>query len=82
MSIKIPCEYHHPEGRECEEGKVLIFGEMGGRPPETITCPQCHGAGMVEVERQVIVDELEESLEELEELNDKIERLKRYLIPA
>lgn len=44
----IPCDYSQYNSRQCEDGKVLIYGEMGGPPPEIITCPKCNGTGTLQ----------------------------------
>lgn len=77
--ITIPCDYSPPDGRQCEKGQVLIYGEMGGRPPETITCPKCNGAGKIEVEQSVIEEQIAELVEEREEINRELYRLRRLI---
>jgi hypothetical protein len=77
--ITIPCDYHHPEGTGCEEGRVLIYGEMGGRPPQTIDCPKCKGAGKIEVEESVIEAQIADLVEERQEINQELYRLRRLL---
>ncbi len=81
--ITIPCDYTPPEGgRTCDKGEVLIYGEMGGPLPRTITCPKCHGTGEIKVARSVIVDRINELVDELFEINDEIRELKKLLTPA
>jgi hypothetical protein len=78
--ITIPCDYSPPEGgKTCEEGTVLIYGEMGGRPPETIICPKCKGAGKIEVEQSVIEAQIADLVEEREEINQELYRLRRLI---
>lgn len=79
IMITIPCEYQHPQGRACEEGRVLVYGEHGGPPPEINTCPQCKGAGVIQVERSKIEGEIEDLCEELNDIYDRIRTLKGYL---
>jgi len=78
--ITIPCDYIPPEGgRQCEEGQVLIYGEMGGPLPRTITCPKCGGAGKIEVEQSVIEAQIADLVEEREEINQELYRLRRLI---
>ena len=78
--IEIPCDYNHPQGGPCEEGQVLIYGEMGGRPPETITCPRCGGTGKTKVSVATIRTQIKEMDEEREELVRQIFRLRQLLL--
>jgi hypothetical protein len=80
--ITIPCDYKHPEGKQCEQGVVLIYGEMGGQPPQTITCPQCKGAGKIEVEESVIQEKINDLVDERKEINKELYRLRRLLFQS
>jgi len=77
--ITIPCEYHHPEGTVCENGHVLIYGEHGGRLPETIVCPNCQGERFVQVEKSEIEERIKDLEEERDMVSEEISRLKSYL---
>lgn len=75
--IKIPCDY-----TDCEEGKVVIYGEIGSHtpdPPRTITCPKCKGAGKIEVEQSVIEEQIAALVEERETINQELYRLRRLI---
>ena len=63
IMIKIKCDFVHPEGTACDEGRVLIYGEMGGRLPQRIQCPKCKGEGVVYVEPSVIQEKINKASE-------------------
>lgn len=75
----IPCDYHQYDSRPCENGKVLIYGEMGGRLPETIVCPKCNGIGTIEVPESFILQKIAELTEDRDEIDKEIEDWKAYL---
>jgi len=83
--IIIPCDFRHPHGTYCsdedlcEKGQVLIYGEMGGRPPETITCPKCNGLGKIEVARSEIESQISDLIDERDVINSEIKRFRRHL---
>ena len=84
--IKIKCDYIHPEGTACDEGRVLIYGEMGGRLPQRIQCPKCKGEGVVYVETSVIQEKIDELnryknhlIKEIKNLDREIEFFENYL---
>ena len=71
--------YWAAETAGCENGKVLIYGEMGGRPPEIITCPQCNGVGKIQVSREYVQEQIDDLVDEREEINERIKTLQSYL---
>lgn len=75
----IPCEYYRHDTAGCDKGKLLIYGEMGGRPPEIITCPACGGTGTIEVEESFILQKIADLTEERDEIDSEIEEWKVYL---
>jgi transcription initiation factor IIE alpha subunit len=76
----IPCDYVPSKpGRQCKDGKLLIYGEMGGPPPETITCPKCGGDGTIEVPESDILQKIAELTDERDEIDKEIEEWKAYL---
>lgn len=75
----IPCDYSQYDSPGCDKGKLLIYGEMGGRPPEIITCPACGGTGTIEVEESSILQKIADLTEERDEIDNEIEELKAYL---
>lgn len=77
--ITIPCDYRHPQGTYCKDGQVLIYGEMGGRLPETIVCPKCQGENYIQTERSKIEEMIKDLEEERDEISEEIARLKSYL---
>ena len=84
--IKIKCDYIHPEGTACDAGRVLIYGEMGGRLPQRIQCPKCKGEGVVYVETSVIQEKIDELnryknhlIKEIKNLDREIEFFENYL---
>jgi len=78
--IMIPCDYSPPEGGTiCEKGQVVIYGEMGGRPPQTIICPKCNGVGKIEIEESVIENKIADLVAEREEINQELYRLRRLI---
>jgi len=77
--ITIPCDYRHEQGEACKKGNVLIYGEMGGRPPETIVCPKCKGLGTIEVPKSEIMIEISDRQDEILWIKDEIIRLEKLL---
>ena len=79
----IPCDYILESfgrgSRQCEGGKVLIYGEMGGPPPEIIVCPQCKGVGTLQVPESFILQKIAELTEDRNEIDEEIEKWKAYL---
>lgn len=75
-SVKIPCEYKQSDSAVCHGGKLLIYGEMGYRLPEWITCPKCNGTGFVIVSNK----ELKEAIKSLDEEIAILKKERRELI--
>lgn len=75
----ILCDYSQYNSRQCEDGKVLIYGEMGGPPPEIITCPKCNGTGTLQVPESFILQKIAELTEERDAIDEEVEEWKAYL---
>ena len=78
--IEIHCDYHHPQGRHCEDGQVLIYGMQGGPLPETITCPNCKGTRKYKKSVAEIRKEVKELEQERKDITAEIYRWKRLLL--
>lgn len=76
--LTIPCDYSQYNSRQCENGQVLIYGDMPV-PPQIITCPKCNGTGEIQVEESVIEKQIADLIEDRKEINQEIRRLRRYL---
>jgi hypothetical protein len=74
--VKIPCKHSQPGSAICNGGKLLIYGEMGYRPPEWITCPKCNGSGTV----VFTVKELNEAVDLIDEEIAILKEERRELI--
>jgi hypothetical protein len=75
-SVKIPCQHSQPGSAICNGGKLLIYGEMGYRLPEWITCPKCNGSGTV----IFTVKELNEAVDLIDEEIANLRKERRELI--
>lgn len=78
-SVTIPCEYSQSGSATCKDGTLLIYGEMGYRPPEWITCPKCNGTGFVTVSNKELKEAIKSLDEEIQILKDERRKFVKLL---
>lgn len=78
-SVKIPCEYKQSDSAICKDGTLLIYGEMGYRLPEWITCPKCNGTGFVTVSNKELKEQISLLDEEIQILKDERRKFVKLL---